>query len=207
VVQWTTVRLMLILEVLLGLKSKQGDVTAVFLHAEIPEGEKVYVDMPCGFDQLSKNGRKKCLKLKRTLYGLRQSPRAFWQYMTKKLEQSGLKQSKFDPCLFVGEKVTVIVYVDDLIFWVKDEAAIHNTAMKLRELGVDLEQEDDAAGFLGVTMDRNEHSGLLEMKQTGLIQRIIEAVGLDDGMVKGKYTPAEQQPLIKDADGEPPSGT
>jgi len=26
-------------------------------------------------------------------------------------------------------------------------------------------------------------------------------------MVKGKYTPAEQQPLIKDADGEPPSGT
>jgi hypothetical protein len=29
------------------------------------------------------------------------------------------------------------------------------------------------------------------MKQTGLIQKIIEAVGLDDGMVKGKYTPAE----------------
>ena len=44
------------------------------------------------------------------------------------------------------------------------------------------------------------------MKHTGLIQRISEAVGLDDGVVKGKYTPAEQQPLIKDADGEPPCG-
>jgi hypothetical protein len=32
VVQWTTICLMLILEVLLGLKSKQGDVTAAFLH-------------------------------------------------------------------------------------------------------------------------------------------------------------------------------
>ena len=41
VMQWTTVRLMLILEVLLGLKSKQGDVTAAFLHADLEENEKV----------------------------------------------------------------------------------------------------------------------------------------------------------------------
>ena len=46
VVQWTTARLMLILEVLLGLKSKQDDVTAAFLHANLGEDEKVFVDMP-----------------------------------------------------------------------------------------------------------------------------------------------------------------
>ncbi len=33
VVQWRTIWLMFILEVLLGLKSKQGDVTCAFLHA------------------------------------------------------------------------------------------------------------------------------------------------------------------------------
>jgi len=49
VVQWTTIRLMLILEVLLDLKSKQGDVTAAFLHADLDEGEEVYVRMPRGF--------------------------------------------------------------------------------------------------------------------------------------------------------------
>ena len=38
VVQWTTMRLILILEVLLKLKSKQGDVTAAFLHGELEEG-------------------------------------------------------------------------------------------------------------------------------------------------------------------------
>ena len=43
VVQWITIRLMLILEILLGMKSKQGDVTAAFLHADIDEGENVYV--------------------------------------------------------------------------------------------------------------------------------------------------------------------
>ena len=36
VVQWTTIRLMLILECVLGLVSKQGDVTCAFLHAILP---------------------------------------------------------------------------------------------------------------------------------------------------------------------------
>ncbi len=44
VVQWTTVRLIPILEVLLGLKSKQGDVTAAFLHTDLEEGDNVFID-------------------------------------------------------------------------------------------------------------------------------------------------------------------
>jgi hypothetical protein len=35
-----------------------------------------------------------------------------------------------------------------------------------------------------------------------LIKRVIEALGLDDGYAKGKHTPAESKPLVKDADGE-----
>ena len=57
VVQWTTVRLMLILEVLLNLKSKQGDVNAAFLHAKFPDGEHVYVQMQKGFQQCNKKGK------------------------------------------------------------------------------------------------------------------------------------------------------
>ncbi len=63
--------------------------------------------------------------------------------------------------------------------------------MQLRELGVDLEQEDDAARFLGVTLECNPETNLIEMKQTGLIKRVIEALGLDVGLVKGKHTPSE----------------
>ena len=75
IVQWTTIWLMFILEILLGLKSMQGDVTCAFLHADLEENETVYVDMPMGFAQYGKNGKKMCLKLNKTLYGLRQSPR------------------------------------------------------------------------------------------------------------------------------------
>ena len=51
---------MLILEILLELKSKQGDITAAFLHAELEEGEEVYVAMPQGFKKPGK-----VLKLRR----------------------------------------------------------------------------------------------------------------------------------------------
>jgi hypothetical protein len=97
VVQWTTIRLMFILEILLGLKLKQGDITCDLLHAYLELGENVYVDMPLGFSQYSKDRTKKCLKLKKTLYGLRQSPLVFWKYITKKLKTCGLEQSKCDP--------------------------------------------------------------------------------------------------------------
>ena len=56
---------MFILEILLGLKSMQGDVTCAFLHTDLEENKTVYVDMPMGFTQYGKNGKKKCPKLKR----------------------------------------------------------------------------------------------------------------------------------------------
>ena len=104
------------------------------------------------------------------------------------------------------EICVAISYVDDLIFWSRDEQDIHTVAMKLRDVCVDLEQETDAAGFLGIRMERDPDTSLLEMKQEGLILRIIEAMGLDVGTVNPKWTPAEAAPLIKDSEGAPASG-
>ena len=67
------------------------------------------------------------------------------------------------------------------IFWSRDVAKIDRVAMELCKLRVTLEQEDDAAGFLGVSMERDSNTGLLELKHTGLIERVVEALGLDDG--------------------------
>ena len=92
-------------------------------------------------------------------------------------------------------------YVDDLIFWSRDVPQINSITMDLHKRSVDLENKDDAAGFLGVTLDCDMTTGLLEMKQTGLIKRVIEALGLEDGYAKGKHTPAKTKPLVNDADG------
>ena len=73
--------------------------------------------------------------------------------------------------------------------------------MQLREKGVNLEQEDDTEVFLGVTLGCYEATGLMEMKQVGLNNCVLETLGLDDGMVKNKFTPYGSSPLVKDADG------
>ena len=207
VVQWTTIRLMLILESILGLTSKQGDVTCAFLHAHLDEGEDVYIEMPQGFKKYGKNGRSKVLKLKRSLYGLRQSPRAFWKYMVEKLTDCGLKQSNFDPCLFVGKDVVAVMYCDDILMWSRDEKHIYALGVLLREKGVDLEEEGDAAGFLGVKLTRIEATGQILMTQEGLIDRVIESLGLINDQSTPKATPCARAPLTKDPDGEPASGT
>ncbi|KAL7532071.1 hypothetical protein ACHAXR_006179 [Thalassiosira sp. AJA248-18] len=207
VVMWVTVRLLLILECLLGLVSKQGDVTCAFLHAHLEEGEDVYLHMPRGFQQYDKRGNAKVLKLKRTLYGLKQSPRAFWKYMVEKLSNSGMVQSDLDPCLFIGDTVIAVMYVDDVLMWSTDTDNIYALGERLRKEGVELEEEDDAAGFLGVKLVKSSKTGQMVMTQEGLINRIIEALGLDVDQSTERGTPCLKAPLSKDLDGDPASGS
>ena len=56
---------MIILEVLLGIKYKQGDVTKTFLHADVGKGENIYEEIPRGFKQKLKTISNKVLNLKR----------------------------------------------------------------------------------------------------------------------------------------------
>ena len=77
---------------------------------------------------------------------------------------------------------------------------------QLRKQGLLLEEEGDAAGFLGVAMERNE-GGSVELKQRFLVDRILEALGLDSKMATGKYTPAKTSPLTKNEDGPASEGS
>ena len=99
-----------------------------------------------------------------------------------------------------------ICYVDDYLFWSRDESDISEVTENLRGLGVNLQPEDDTAGFLGIDLQRDAETGAIEMTQTGLIDRVIAALGLDHGKVKAKWTPADGSPLVKDSEGEPAKG-
>ena len=198
VVSWTTIRLMLILSLVLGLATRQVDYTAAFLHAVL--SEDVYVEMPRGFAEPGK-----VLKLKKSLYGLKQAPRNFFQHLKGKLERIGFTSSAADPCLFMSEKVICIVYVDDTLLFSPRAEYIDEVLTQLKEEELDLEEEDDVAGFLGVNVQRDDANGQIHMTQTGLIDRIIDALGCDT--LPGKRTPAEYGALGSDKDGDPPQGT
>ena len=57
------------------------------------------------------------LRLNSCLYGMKQSPRHFFEYLTKKLEAQSLTPSNHDPCLFLGNSLLVITYVDDILIY------------------------------------------------------------------------------------------
>jgi hypothetical protein len=56
-----------------------------------------------------------------------------------------------------------------------DVAAVVNG---LKQLGMDLEEEDDIAGFLGVLVKRHTN-GTIELIQIGLIQRMLDALQMN----------------------------
>jgi hypothetical protein len=142
VVSWTTVRLLLILSVVLGLARKQVDYTAAFVQAELDESEQVFVEMPKGF---KKQG--KVLKLNRALYGLRQLPRTWFEHLKEKLTSDavGFEQSPNDPCLFYTKVVICVVYVDDCLFFSPSDDAIEGTFDCMRESGLDFNIKEDVS--------------------------------------------------------------
>ncbi len=55
-------------------------------------------------------------------------------------------------------------------------------------------------------MDHDSDTRLLELKQIGLTDKVIETLGLDVGTVNGKATPALNAPLVKGVEGLPAKG-
>jgi len=202
VVQWATVRTLLILSVILNLASTQVDYTAAFCQA--PIDTDVYISLPRGWKQLNRMGISKpfkeghVLKLKRSLYGMVQSPRNFFRHLKGNLLSCGFSQSDHDPCLFISEKVICLVYVDDCLFFAKDQQDIDTAIQKIKNTGMDLNVEDDVAGFLGVLINRND-DGTITLSQTGLIDRVVDALGLSSS--NPKETPAPIESLGQDLQG------
>ena len=213
VVNWTTIRLMLVLSIILNLSTCQVDYTAAFVHVPIdkdPEWETlseeqrnrsgVYIEMPRGFRQPGK-----VLKLKRSLYGLKQSPRNFFLHLKSKLEAAGFESKEsVDPCLFISDKVICLIYVDNTLLFSPKEEYLDEVITKLLQLELDLEVEDSVAGFLGMHLEHNSKDGSIKLTQQGLAKRIVEA--LDLGSRPRKLTPAAPDPLVKDDHGDPPNG-
>ena len=53
---------------------------------------------------------------------------------------------------------------------------------------------------------QNSETGLLKIRQDVIIDRVIEELGLENGLAKVKCTPYEAKPLAKDKDSLQVSG-
>ena len=110
-----SIRFLLSLATTFDLEVEQMDVKTVFLHGDL--NEEIYMKQPEGF---SVKGKKELVcKLKRSLYGLKQSPRMWYQKFDTYIQGLGFVRSKVDHYLYykqVGEHfIYVVLYVDDML--------------------------------------------------------------------------------------------
>ena len=129
---------------------------------------------------------------------MRQSPRNFFLHLKNNLEKAGFVQSKSEPCLFSCREVVCLCYVDDCLFYAPTQKHIDTVFEEMQKVDLDFHIENEMAGFLGVDIVHHE-DGSIELLQTGLIDRIIIALGLEGA--KPKKTPAEFGALGSDKDG------
>ena len=97
-------------------KIHQMDVKTAFLNSDIEE--TVDVEQPAGYEVPGKEDFV-CL-LRKTLYWLKQSPRAWFQWIASVLVDFDFQQCESDPCIFIhknadGQQTYITLYVDDLL--------------------------------------------------------------------------------------------
>lgn len=142
VLRYTTLRLLFSIAVKLGLDIRHLDVTTAFLNGFL--NESVYMQKPVLYRDCNDNDNK-VLKLKRAIYGLKQSSRAWYQRVNDYLESLGYLKSKYEPCLFTksegNAKVIIALFVDDFFVFSNCKMATNqliqdlSSKFKIKDLG------------------------------------------------------------------------
>ena len=138
VVKFASIRTLLAIAVKHGYEVHQMDVVTAYLNGDLLED--VYMTQPEGY----RNSNQVC-KLNRSLYGLKQSGRAWYEKIDSTFIKFGFRRTDADPSLYCritdNETLYVAIYVDDLIIVGNDQAAINklkielSTTFKMKDLG------------------------------------------------------------------------
>ncbi len=198
VAKFTFVRLLLAIAIVKGWSLTQLDVNNAFLHGDLHE--EVYMMLPPGFD--SKGETNQVCKLQKSLYGLKQASRQWFEQFSSTIIIQGFIQSKFDYSLFTRSKgssfIALLVYVDDILIASNDPKAITqlkdclDTQFKLKDLG-------NLKFFLGLEVARSS-------KGISLCQRKYSLEILSDSGLLGSKpvtTSMEQNIKLSALDGTP----
>src|SRR5438045_4650223 len=155
------------------------DVNTAFLYS--PLSEEVYIEQPEGLEIPGKENW--VCKLNRALYGLKQSPRAWFSLIAPTLVNFDFQQCEADSCIFVyinvnGEKTYIALYVDDFLIAGEnrdDIATIKGLLaerFEMKDLGI-------AEKFLGMEIEYGE-DGSVKLHQEGYLRNLLKRHRMQD---------------------------
>lgn len=186
-----------------------GDVSAAFLNSDVPkDSDPIYLHTPDGFPNVTKDGRKIYgYRLKKSLYGLVQAPRWWYEHLHRLLQKYGFHQSHVDPCLYTRDLGTdhatiLTVVVDDILALAPTKVTTDGFRAQLSG-DVKLSLFEDIQHYLGMRVSTTDG---LSLDQEEYIDRLLYRTGLADSngcdtpMAENDLEPSTDSELLADSD-------
>lgn len=158
----------------------QLDVCSAFLHGDVT-GD-VFISLPKGCEQIEvKEGR--VLKLQKSLYGLKDSPKNWNMKFTATMRELGFHQSKFEYCLFYKNehkcRTFIMLYVDDLLLASTEEKNVLQTKIKLKE-HFKMKDLGKVNMFLGMHVVQDLEENTIALSQKFYLEKLLKKFNMFD---------------------------
>uniref|UniRef100_A0A2N9H2E5 CCHC-type domain-containing protein n=1 Tax=Fagus sylvatica TaxID=28930 RepID=A0A2N9H2E5_FAGSY len=174
VVRHTSIRAVLALVAHQDLELEQLDVKTAFLHGNLEE--EIFMVQPEGFKQLGTENL--VCRLKKSLYGLKQSPRQWYKRFDSYMIQIGYTRCEYDCCVYVriledGSFIFLLLYVDDMLIVAKSMCEVNRLNSLLHK---EFEMKDLSAAkkILGMEIRRDRGARKLWLSQKNYIRKVLE---------------------------------
>lgn len=167
----SSLRLLIAMAAIHGWEIHQLDAVTAFLNGDLEE--ELYMFQPKGF--VVKGKESKVCRLLKSLYGLKQSPKVWYDSVVAYLVSIGFKQSKLDPCIYIREDsvlgtfVAVYVHVDDMAVTGNDVGTFKaevSSRWEMEDLGL-------AQTVVGIQITRLTHLSY-SITQTALASSVLD---------------------------------
>ena len=178
VMRLASLRVLLAIAAWENLNLNHLDITTAFLYGELEEGEDIFMQLPEDF------GPKRIVKLRRSLYGLKQASRRWNQKMDQVMRSFGFTYvSHADACLYVLRRDTsvllILVHVDDkIVAWrgkqlFEDFKRHCNKTYHLKDLG-------ELTFALGMRITRDQARKRVSVDQEAFCKEICATFGMEE---------------------------
>ena len=204
VVNWSSVRTILLHAILKKWKMRQIDFVLAYPQAPIPFDN--YMRLPKGIRTKGGSRDTHVLKLVKNIYGGRNSGLVWNQYLNKGLVNIGFQKSAVDECVYYRGSTIFLNYVDDGILIDPDDSKIDNVIRELQDIKLagekyKIDDQGDIKDYLGINFEYNDDGSVL-LSQPHLIQQIVEDVKILERAIKP--TPALSSRLLRRCKQDPP---
>jgi histone deacetylase 1/2 len=166
-------RILVAISTIMDLVITQLDVDNAFLNGILEE--EIYMHHPPGFQRNDNT----VLKLKKSIYGLKQASRTWFDVLKQALLQNGFSQLLSDTCVFkhTSGVLFLSVHVDDIIVATADEALRRSVCSGLTK-HFKMKQLGRLHYYIGMQVAYTPDSTFLF--QSGYLERIVERFGMTD---------------------------